>query len=101
MAQGILVRSAQWLEDNILIYAQQFGPLLVAFSSVWIGLWWSDALEGSKHLAENESAISYWMSFPVIWVSGISASFAAFGAIVGSRNEKKSSKRSWGATNQN
>ncbi|HCG9432410.1 TPA: hypothetical protein NJ811_004433 [Vibrio parahaemolyticus] len=92
MAQGILVRSAQWLEDNILIYAQQFGPLLVAFSSVWIGLWWSDALEGSKHLAENESEISYWMSFPVIWVSGISASFAAFGAIVGSRNEKNRQK---------
>lgn len=92
MAQGRLVKAAQWLEDNILIYAQQFGPLLVAFSSVWIGLWWNDALAGSKQLLENENVISYWLSFPVIWIGGFSAFFAAFGAIVGSRNEKNRQK---------
>lgn len=88
MAQGKLVKAAQWLEDNILIYAQQFGPLLVALSSIWIGLWWGDALAGSKNLGQEKNIIAYWLSFPVVWVSLFSAIFAAFGAIVGSRNER-------------
>lgn len=88
LAQGKLVRSAQWLEDNILIYAQQFGPLLVAISSVWFGLWWNDALASSKLLSEDENIVMYWLSFPVVWVSIISSCFAGFGAIVGSRNER-------------